>query len=92
MAFVTELHLQASADAALSCKTGRPVTRGDHTKAQKTAFVYVTNIRWTAECYPFGVGTSKKNTFAMLGVRQNPRPDKNKNVHEAGRSEACVAM
>ncbi len=27
MAFVTTLHLQASADAALSCKPGRPVTR-----------------------------------------------------------------
>ncbi len=28
MAFVTILHLQASADAALSCEPGRPVTRG----------------------------------------------------------------
>ncbi len=25
--------------------------------------------RWTAGCYPFGVGTSKKNMFAMLGIR-----------------------
>ncbi len=30
MAFVTTLHLQTSADAALSCKPGRPVTRGGH--------------------------------------------------------------
>ncbi len=30
MAFVTMLHLQASADVALSCKPGRPVTRGGH--------------------------------------------------------------
>ncbi len=30
MAFVTMLHLQASADAALSCKPGRPVPRGGH--------------------------------------------------------------
>ncbi len=30
MAFVTTLHLQASADAALSCKPGRSVTRGGH--------------------------------------------------------------
>ncbi len=28
MAFVTTFHLQASADAALSCKPGQPVTRG----------------------------------------------------------------
>ncbi len=33
MAFVTTLHLQTSADATLSCKPGRPVTRGDHDKA-----------------------------------------------------------
>ncbi len=30
MAFVTTLHLQVSADAALSCKPGRPVTKGGH--------------------------------------------------------------
>ncbi len=30
MAFVTTLHLQASADAALSCKPVRPITRGGH--------------------------------------------------------------
>ncbi len=30
IAFVTTLHLQASADAALSCKPGRLVTRGGH--------------------------------------------------------------
>ncbi len=30
MAFVTTLHLQASADAELSCKPVRPVTRGGH--------------------------------------------------------------
>ncbi len=30
MAFVTTLHLQASADAALSCKPGRPVTIRGH--------------------------------------------------------------
>ncbi len=28
----------------------------------------VVNIRCTTKRYPFGVGTSKKNTFAMLGV------------------------
>ncbi len=37
-------------------------------KAQWTVFVYVANVRWTAKCYLFGVGSSKKNTFAMLGV------------------------
>ncbi len=36
MAFVTMLHLQASADAALSCKPGRPVSRGGHGYSQKT--------------------------------------------------------
>ncbi len=30
MGFVTTLHLQASADAALSCEPGMPVTRGGH--------------------------------------------------------------
>ncbi len=30
MAFVTTLHLQASADVALSCKPEKPVTRGGH--------------------------------------------------------------
>ncbi len=30
MAFVTALHLQASADAAFSCKPLWPVTRGGH--------------------------------------------------------------
>ncbi len=30
MAFVTTLHLQASSDAALSCKPVRPVTKGGH--------------------------------------------------------------
>ncbi len=34
MAFVTTLHLQASADVALSCKPGRPVTRGVRANGQ----------------------------------------------------------
>ncbi len=34
MAFVITLHLQASADAALSCNPVRPVTRGAHGKHQ----------------------------------------------------------
>ncbi len=33
-----------------------------------TTFVCGANVRWTAERYPFGVGTSKKNMFAMLGI------------------------
>ncbi len=41
----------------------------DVAKAQQTAFVCVANVQRTAECYPFGIGTSKKNTFTMLGVR-----------------------
>ncbi len=35
MAFVTTLHLQASDDAALSCKPMRPVTRGGHVPDQR---------------------------------------------------------
>ncbi len=35
MAFVTTHHLQASADAALSCKPGRLVTRDGHDYSQK---------------------------------------------------------
>ncbi len=44
-------------------------------EAQQKAFVYAANVRWTAKRYLFGVGTSKKNTFAMLGIhltRQTP--------------------
>ncbi len=38
MAFVTTLHLQASVDAALSSKPGRPVTRSGHgTSVEKSA-------------------------------------------------------
>ncbi len=49
---------------------------------QQTAFVYAANIRWTAERYPFWVGTSKKNTFAMLGIRLTRRmPNKPIFVH-----------
>ncbi len=40
MAFVTTLHLQASADAALSCKPGSPVTRGGHGVADTARCVY----------------------------------------------------
>ncbi len=38
MGFVTTLHLQASADAALSCKPVRPVSRGGH------VFINIDNI------------------------------------------------
>ncbi len=34
----------------------------------RTAFVCAANIWWTAERYPFGVGTSEINTSTMLGV------------------------
>ncbi len=42
-------------------------------EVQQTAFICVANVRWTAECYQFGVGTSKINTFTMLGVHLTRR-------------------
>ncbi len=50
---------------------------GHVAEAQRTAFVCATNVRWTAEHYPFEVGTSKKNTFTMLGVRLTRWTSKN---------------
>ncbi len=41
--------------------------------AQRTVFVYAANVRWTVECYLFGVCTSKKNMFAILGIRLTRR-------------------
>ncbi len=38
-------------------------------EAQWTTFICAASIRWIAEYYLYGVGTSKKNTFAVLGVR-----------------------
>ncbi len=59
-------HLYANAEWGMQkwekCWCGRVA------KAQRTAFVCVANIWWTAKCL-FEIGTSKKNTFAMLGVR-----------------------
>ncbi len=46
-------------------------------EALQTAFVCVANIWWTAERYPFGVSTSKKNIFAMLGVHLTRRTPNN---------------
>ncbi len=46
MASVTIFHLQASADAGLSCKPGRPVTRGVHDRSHINAiktFLLTTN-------------------------------------------------
>ncbi len=42
-------------------------------KTLQTAFVCAANVRWPVECYPFGIGTSKKNTFEMLGVHLTKR-------------------
>ncbi len=53
------------------CWCGRVV------EVQRTAFVCAANIRWTGECYLFGAGTSKKNTFVMLDVcLTRPTPKK----------------
>ncbi len=38
-------------------------------KAPQTTFVYAAKFWWTAEYYTFGLGTSKKNKFAMLDLR-----------------------
>ncbi len=47
------------------------------TEVLGTAFTCAANIRWTAKHYLFGVGTSKKNMFAMLGIcLTRPMPNK----------------
>ncbi len=42
-------------------------------KAVRTAFICAANVQWTAKQYLFGVVISKKNTFAMLGIRLTRR-------------------
>ncbi len=44
MAIVTTLHLQALANAVVSCKPGRPVTRGGHGNVQWKIIVWNTLV------------------------------------------------
>ncbi len=59
MAFITTFHLQASADAALSCKPERPVARGGHGFSIFFSFTLVRKIN-------FFTLVHKINFFALV--------------------------
>ncbi len=64
---------------------------GSVAKAQRTVFVCVANIWWTAKRYLFGVGISKKSTFAMLGVRSTRQmPNKPLFGIHSGSPQSCM--
>ncbi len=70
-----KLHPHLYANAKQSMWKWEKCWCGHVAKAQQTKFVYAANVQRIVECYPFGVGISKKNTSAMLGVcltRQMP--------------------
>ncbi len=60
--------------------------------AQWTAFVCAVNVRWTAKHCLFEVGTSKKNTFAMLCVCLTRRtPNKSLFGICSGSPQSCMS-